>query len=147
MVHYVLCFFLLLSLISCGSHTLQDFREEGERITQEIIDELQQIYSREDLISSEASLELLFNKLASVMIRARECKDKYPSEETLSFSEKNRQQSERLRNELNRIYLFDGAREIIERCQEDGLNRLDACEKRSQKSSEQRAKGFSKNSG
>jgi hypothetical protein len=38
--------------------------------------------------------------------------------------------SEHLRRELNRIYGIEGGREIIEKCQEEALFRLDGFEKR-----------------
>jgi hypothetical protein len=122
-----------LSLASCGSHSLEDFREEGKGVTLELIETLEPIYTREDLLDVVPRLRYLFDKLVNTMIAAREFHEKHPNAEITSPSENDHALSERLRRELNRIYFIEEGSDIIEKCQEAGLNRLDACEKKIEK--------------
>lgn len=68
-------------------------------------------------------------KLTDTMIAAREHHENDSYAEPLPFSAKDKELSERFRAELNRIYEMDGGREVIEKCQEEALNKLDAFEK------------------
>ncbi len=125
--------FLLLVLSACGSHSLEDFREEGESITRSLIKELQTIRTRDDLVQIAPRLQKLFDRLVDTIVTAREFLDKYPKLEIEEFSQKNHDLSDQLRIELNRIYCIEGGRELIEKCQESALHRLDAFEKRANK--------------
>jgi hypothetical protein len=126
----VLAFFFLLGLAGCGPHSLEDFREEGEKITKVLIVELQKIHTREQLIKNGPLLQKLFNELTTLMIAAREYREKYQEVESLEFTSKNHELSEQLRKELNRLYQLEGGRELIEKYQQEALYRLDLAQKK-----------------
>lgn len=117
-------------MLSCNLQSLDDFREEGHSITRSLTQELKHIRARDELIASSGRLKQLFNELTDVMIAAKEYQARHPSAEVHEFSQADHIASDQLREELNRIYRLDGAREIIEKCQEEALMRLDAYEKR-----------------
>lgn len=120
----------MLLLSGCGSRSMQDHLEEGEHLTLELIEELEVIRSREELIVAAPRLKQLFDQLVDTMIAAKEFREKHPSAETPLLTDRNRSLSELLKTELNRIYKLDGGREIIEKCQLDALNRLDGYTKK-----------------
>ena len=64
--------------------------------------------------------------LTEVIIQAQEYKDRYPEAESTLAHNKEQSISDQLRIELNRILRMEGGREVIEKAQEDALNRLDA---------------------
>jgi hypothetical protein len=121
---------VLLLLTGCGPKSLEDFREEGEGLTRSLIEELQSIHARDDLVDAAPRLQKLFNELVDVMIASREFKEKHPHLDALPLSKKDHELSDQLRGELNRILHLEGGREVIEKCQEQALERLDAFEKR-----------------
>lgn len=112
---------LFFILCSCGSHNLEDYKEEGEGITRSLIQELKKIRTREKLLASTHKLKALFNRLADTMISAEIYRRDHPD---LEIAEANHELSDQLRGELNRIYEMDGGRQIIEKCEEKALHRL-----------------------
>ena len=114
---------VLLCLTSCGRRSLDDFREEGESVTRSLIQELRQIRTRQQLLSSSKKLQYLFNKLADIMIAAQEFRQKQKITEK-SPDLVNPEISAKLRLELVRIYKLEGGRQIIEKCQEQALCKL-----------------------
>ncbi|WP_158021734.1 hypothetical protein [Candidatus Protochlamydia naegleriophila] len=124
----LLAFSLLMT--GCSPRSLEDFKEEGEGITRSLIQELQKIRSRDQLVASTGRLQRLFDELVLVAIAAREFHHTHQELEMIELTLTDHELSDRLRVELNRIYRFEGGRQIIEKCQEAALNRLDACEKR-----------------
>lgn len=125
---YFLWFLLVLS--SCGSRSLDDFEEEGEGVMRSLIQELRSIRTRDQLIASTQRLKPLFERLVTIMIAAEENRYVHPEGE---FSGPNHDLSDQLRIELNRLYCMEGGRQIIEKCQEKALLRLDAFEKQHRK--------------
>ena len=68
--------------------------------------------------------------MTDIIINAREFKLGHPNAEIPELSQKDIILSDQLRSELNRIYTtIEGGREIIEKCQEEALNKLDTFEK------------------
>lgn len=118
-----------LFLSACGSHSSEDFREDGDATMRLLIKELQAIHSYSTLSAAAPKLKRLFNDLVDTMLKAREYHESHPAAEISDLSPKNHASSEQLRTELNRIYRLDGGRELIEKCQEGALLRLDAFEK------------------
>ena len=117
-------FLLFLSLtFSCSSKTLEDYREEGQSITQSLIKEFRKIQTREQLVASTTRLKKHFDKLVDLIIRARDSND-----ESLDLTKKDHLLSDQLRTEMFRIYQIEGGRAIVEKCQEEALHRLDAFE-------------------
>lgn len=123
-------FFLhLLILAGCKSLTLEDFREEGEGVTRSLIQTLQTIHNRDQLLAASERIEYLFDRLVSVMIEAATFYDSLPEEEKGETLRSSYDLSDPLRLELNRLYRLEAGRTLIEKCQERPLQRLDAFEK------------------
>lgn len=115
---------LSLLLISCGSQSLSDFREEGEALSQQLLSELRHIRTRDDLMERAPQLRDLFNQLAETMIRAQEYKKAHPEALLEERVHENHSLSDQLRIELNRVLNMEGGREVIENNQEEALNIL-----------------------
>ena len=116
---------LFLFMNSCGSNSLEDFREEGQGIIRSLIAELQTIHNRNQLIASSHRLETHFNRLADVMIAAEEFHLKHPKTEKLETTSFDSELSDQLRSELNRIYRIEGGKQILEKTQEKALRKLE----------------------
>lgn len=119
---------ITLLLSACSSHSLDDFREEGEGIVHAITAELKQIRSRDDLPLHAHQLQLLFDSFVAVIIEMEEYKNTHPQAVASLHNKKEQIASDQLRIELNRILQMEGGREVIEKVQENALNRLDAYE-------------------
>ncbi len=124
-------FFLFFVFVcgACGTRSQADFQENGQRIASQLTRELQKVHSREELLGVSQKLTKLFDDLVDVMIAARQAQQQQPWEEIPELSRSAEQVNVRLQIELQRVCHLDGGREIIEKCQESGLNRLDAFEK------------------
>jgi hypothetical protein len=118
-----------LVMTSCNTQTIEDYRDEGKGITKNLIKELHQIHSREQLQASSVKLQKLFDNLTRVMIAAQELQQKNPKLDTIELSKEDHELSDRLRFELNRLYNMEGGRAIIEKAQEKSLRRLEAFER------------------
>lgn len=116
--------FLILLLSGCGPRSMDDFEEEGEAVMRTLIQELQAIRTREQLIASTGRLKRLFDRLADIMIAAVEYRRAHPEISTNEFAGPNHELSDLLRIELNRLYQMEGGRQIIEKCEENALHRL-----------------------
>lgn len=81
-------------------------------------------------MDSTQSLKILFMQLTDTMIESREYREKHLEQEPLALSDKDKELSDQLRAQLNRIYQMDEGREIIEKCQLEALNKLDGFEKK-----------------
>lgn len=122
MLSRVIFLLICLCLIcGCGSRSAEDFREEGQGITRLLIAELQQIQTRRELVESSPKLKVLFDRLASVALAARDFQKSHPEHDELPLEKRDHELSDELRFELNRIYHLDGGREIIEKSQEEAL--------------------------
>ena len=113
---------------ACGSSSLEDFREEGNKVSSSLISELKNVHSRDDLILAGSRLKQHFNQLVEVMIAANEYKETHPQAEPAEFADRDQELSSILKEELKKIYRLEGGRELIEKYQEEALNRLNAYE-------------------
>ncbi len=121
-------FWVCAALIGgCSPHSSLEFRKEGEEVCQELMEELKEIETLEQLLVSEGHLKKKFEALVALMIDASRFQDKHleseesPSEElAVSFA---------LKEELQRVYLIEGGREVIERAEQEALVKLDAYER------------------
>lgn len=119
-----------MATTGCGPHSLEDFQEEGEGIMRSLLQELKAIHTREELLATQGRLQRQFDRLVFIMISAEEFSFSHPEqgkEEAIRF---NHDLSDQLRVELNRLYRLEGGRQIIEKCQEKALYRLDAFQRR-----------------
>ena len=107
-------------LASCQS-SYENYREKGQHLVHELILELRQIHSRDQLLAAQISLKKIYSSLAALIIEAELYRRKYPDEELLEFVFEERIYSEQLRKELNRLYEIEGGRECMEKCQEQAL--------------------------
>ncbi len=109
---------------------------KGEEIIRQLITELQDIHSREELVTASSKLKALFNDLVDVIIQAREQAAERAGNKTLAINPEQSQKqmtilSQQLQVELARIYILEGGRALTETAQAKALNRLDLLEKRS----------------
>lgn len=125
--------FILVMVTGCGPRSLDDFQEEGEGVMRSLIQELQGIHTREQLLAASGRLQRHFDRLVNIVIAAEEFSLVHP-EEKGEVGRHNHELSDQLRIELNRLYRLEGGRQIIEKCQEKALHRLDAFEKKQAKS-------------
>ena len=123
--------FLILIFTSCNK-SLDDYKEEGEGITRSLIQELRLSHTRKDLQLSCPRLQALFSSLSELMILAHELQERNHVS-SVELTKENHDLSEQLRVELNRIFLLDGGKELIEKCQEPALQKLEAYQKKVQK--------------
>jgi hypothetical protein len=103
-------FFLLT-----GCASFDDLRYEGELETRKLTAELRAVETKEDLQKAVPRLKKRFNKMADLLIAAREfsCEERESSES-----------SEELFIELARLYELAGGKELIESAQMDAIDRL-----------------------
>ena len=123
--------FAISLLYGCSPSSLEDFHYEGESRCRALIEDLQKIHSREELMRATPVIKNHFEELVTLMIHAREFQENHPDENTPPAFENT--VSSLLEEELRRIYALEGGREIIERTQQEALVRLDAFEKVSAK--------------
>jgi hypothetical protein len=120
---------LLMTTAGCGPRSLDDFQEEGEGVIRSLIQELKAIHTRDELIAAQGRLQRQFDRLVSIMIAAEEFSLSH-AEQGKGEVPANHDLSDQLRVELNRLYRLEGGRQIIEKCQEKALYRLDAFQRR-----------------
>lgn len=122
--------FLLLTLIllSCGSPTLENYREEGQGVLRSLVNDLRRVKTRQDLVSAAPKLQERFNHLVDIIILAEDFRAKNGDSQEISLGDY--YLSDDLRAELIRIYQLPDGRELIEQCQEEALERLEkSCSK------------------
>ncbi len=119
---YLLFFSLILT--SCSSESLEGYREEGEGITRSLLYELQKIRTKEELILSDHKLSSLFQKLARVMISAKEFSSLHPELSFPPLNSTNQKLNDQLKEELVLIYRIEGGRALMEGYQRLALESL-----------------------
>lgn len=119
-----LLFLLFFGAVGCTQRSLEDFEEDGNNLVSFLIRDLQAIHTREDLVSASTSIQGYFDRLASLMISVEEFVDAHPEVNKEQVPPQERELSDQLRLELNRIYEIEGGREIIEKCEQSALMRL-----------------------
>ncbi len=90
-----------------------------------LVEELQTVQSRKDLLSKNKRVKRLFTQLATLSIEARQFCDSHPELQKPATDEPI---AAELKAEILRLYAIDGVREIVEEAQEEGLDRLDEFE-------------------
>lgn len=84
------------------------------------------IHTREELIASSIRIKKLFQQLVDTLIAAQEFRKKHLDMEFPEISPAQLDTNLLLRSQMNRIYQIEGARELVEKYQEEALNRLGA---------------------
>lgn len=126
-------FFLWLacfSLCACSPSSNEDYREAGRSINRTLTKELQSIHSHDELVQKLPKLEKLFSRLADVMIGARKFQLTHIQSASLPLTKEDQQISDQLRVELNRIFIIPRGKELVERSQQQALDKLDRFEHR-----------------
>lgn len=127
---FLISLLVLLITVSCSSKSLDDFRQEGKAISENITSELRHVHTREDLVAIQMKLRRLFDELVDTIIEAKEFQQTHPITELSEQELADTSVSDELRAEMNRVYQIEGVRQLVEKCQEPALNRLDAYEKK-----------------
>ena len=123
-------FAALLLLSGCSPHSSKEFQKEGERLCLDLIEILQEVESREQLLSQEKRLQQKFSNLVALIIEARSWQEEHLDAEEWEHGEIFNRASNLLQQELSRIYEFEGGREIMERAEQEALVKLDAYERK-----------------
>ena len=109
--------------VSCVKKDESYYLRRGEEIKLQLIVELHEAASLQDLFERQESLTILFDELARVGLEAYRYQlaaktvPEMPSEALAS--------SQQLLHEMRRLLAIPGARAFLEKCQSRGLERLD----------------------
>lgn len=118
-----LIFILCLLLVSCGPSSLDDYKELGKVKTRKLIEELQKIQNRDQLMDAEEALEKCYQEIAELMLSIEKFRKTHPKASLPPLGFQDHELSDKLRFELLRICRFDGGREILEKIRIQGLNK------------------------
>jgi hypothetical protein len=119
--------FLLLG--SCSPNSSEDFHREGGARSRSLVNILSQIENREQLLKAEPLIKKHFESLVTLMIEARDFEQKHLDDEMGEIALDEEAPQHLLEEQLRRVYAIEGAREVIERTQQEALIRLDAHER------------------
>jgi hypothetical protein len=108
-----------LFLVGCSTHTFPDLRKLGEVETGRLVAQLEVIETKEELRRALPKLKKRFNKMADLLIQAKELRGK----EGVPFQEPS-WMSDSLFAEMARLYEIPGGRELIETAQKEAVIRL-----------------------
>ncbi|MDR3623663.1 MAG: hypothetical protein P4L16_00790 [Chlamydiales bacterium] len=121
---------LLAILTSCSPSSQEEFITEAESHSRMLVKELETIHTKEELLKKKASIRKGFTSLVHTAIQARKFQENHLSNSSnLELDNFEPFWGIRLKEELKRIYLLDGGRELIESYQKDALETLDLFEK------------------
>jgi len=124
-----LLIFLFLIAAGCSSNSSEEFRSEARDLSRVLIAELKEITSHDDFASHSARLKKLFFEQAQIMVRINRWNQEHHQASHLDLSAEDSLLSQKLKEELARIYKIEGGRKFLERCQEESLHFLDAAVK------------------
>jgi len=120
----VLFLLTLLFLCSCGSRSLEDYRREGQESARSLTTQLRTIQSRQDLVNSAPKIKAGFNRLVDVMIAAQDFYQSHPESVIPELTEEDREYSQELRFEINRILRIEGTEKLMTNYREEAHHRL-----------------------
>jgi len=118
---FLLCIFITPS---CNPNSLEEYQEEGNEIVEKLIGEFQSIQNRQQLVEASPRLTHLFDELADLMMEADRFRKLHPELDPVDPTPNSLLLSRSLREEMERVYQIEGARELVERCQEKALFQL-----------------------
>jgi len=124
----VIIFLICIFLFGCTKKDDSYFLRQGERIKKELCLELESIETLCDLFAHQESLTHYFDELAFLAIEARAFQIETKRERAVSSLE--RESSERLTRQLQRVLKIAGAQAVIEKCQARAVEKIDSFEKR-----------------
>ncbi len=115
---------IVLVFVSCGPRSLEDYRREGRQSVRSLTKELSRIQSRQDLITEGPKIKKKFNEMVDLIIAARQFYESRLSEEMVPLNEEDREASDKLREEIDRIERIQGAEALLTKYREEALDRL-----------------------
>ena len=119
--YYMALVVLTFSLAAAGCSTpAEQFREKGKTITHLLIQDLQSVRSRDDLLTAAPKLEKHFLELAAQMSAFKEYRLKN-QKEPLELAEEEDILSNQLQVEIERISQMEGGREVLQKAQAKSL--------------------------
>jgi len=124
----IFLFCILLFLPGCTKKDGSYFLRQGERLKKELCLEFESIETLCDLFARQESLTHYFDELALLAIEARAFQIETKEQWTLSALE--RETSEQLTGQLQRVLKIAGAQAVIEKCQARAVEKIDSFEKR-----------------
>lgn len=124
---------ILLLVSACSPHSPEEFQQEGQAACEDLVNVLQTISSREELLDKEEVLKKKFESLVTLIVAASRVHEVEGQGDELDQGYPFRAASHQLKTQLQRIYELEGGREIIERSQHEALVRLDSEERFIQK--------------
>ncbi len=125
----IFCLLTLSCSLACSPNSSQEFQKAGEEQCLSLLKILQSIETSDQLLSAEPVLKNKFESLVALMIESSRFQQEHPDEwQSESVSEVSFV-STSLKEELSRIYLIEGGREVIERAELESLVKLDAYER------------------
>jgi hypothetical protein len=129
--HFMRFLYLALGVVlfGCSPHSSEEFHKEGEVLCRSLVETLQEIDSLDQLLSKETLLKKKFESLVSLMIDASRFQERHPDNWGAESGIEPGLISVSLKEQLHRIYLLEGGREIVERAQQESLVKLDAYER------------------
>jgi hypothetical protein len=122
-------FWIVLLFYGCSPNSPQEFHREGEARCLSLIRDLDKIENREQLLQAEPQLKKYFSALTDLMIEAREFQRKRLDDACSESPLESNPVDALLEEELRRIYMIEGGREVIERAQQEALVKIDAYER------------------
>lgn len=117
-----LCILVLSWMMSCTRSAQEERHQTNQEILERLLAELSHIHSPQDFSPSFLRLQALFEKMAELLLNAEE----EPHAEDPHI----REISEKLKQELVRIYRLEGGREWMEKAQEKALGKIETHHKR-----------------
>ena len=120
---------VLVGLVGCSPHSLEDYQYEGEAQARALVKELKKIHTREELSSALPKLKKQFHQFVQLMIQAKEFQLKHPEYEEVDPAYFDHTYTEALKTELVRVCKLEGGREMIEKAQREALIQLDGFDK------------------
>lgn len=108
---------LLILMAGCAPTSQEELRSEGEEACRVFIQDLQKIHTKEEAIKHYKSIKKRYYKIASLMADLREMHDEEGEYEV----NRNPELSNKLFQELSRLYEIPGIREIFEKAQREAI--------------------------
>jgi len=119
MIHKII-YLILLFCYSCGATSASDFRKQGERVSRELLIELEEVYTQKQLLERSSAIQKKIEQLVDLILEAR----RSHCEPSQLVGMQNA--SMQLQRRLQELYAIDGCQEVIEDLQRESLRRLDA---------------------
>lgn len=117
-MHRAFFFSLFFLFFACSPQTYEDFQMEAERIDAKILHDLKEVHTKQDLLARTSHLKKNYKKMAKLIALF----DEYlQSHEMPSQQKEPSSTSQQLCHELLRIYEIPGAKEVLQRIQQEAL--------------------------